>query len=554
MSAPTREIPTISDTCPPRVDNQDELADDRQPSRRDRRATADKPSVEGRWTLRLWPLIRRHRVILTIACLLAAVYAVVTSFLPLIQQIIVDDAIVTHRTPIVPWLILIVVMGAVIFVISSAWRYLAAKASFRIQHDLRNGIYDTLQKLDFSGHTQLQSGQLVSRASSDLRWVQMLIGWFPQVIATVVGVGVSIVVMATLSPLLAGIVVVTIVVVFIVTHRMRLRVHAAGWDAQQREADMTTEIEESVMGVRVVRAFGQEDAETERLHRALLNMFRARVRAVRLRAPFFATLMAGPQLGQVVILLIGGLFVMNGDLTVGIFLAFSGYLTGLAGQARVAGMILSNLPQCQAAIERIGEILDLRPTLTEAVRPTSPASRAGSIEFRDVGFVYADGNDTPVLTGFNLTVTAGESVALVGLSGCGKSTAMQLVPRFFDAGSGSVLVDGVDVREQPLSELRSRVGVVFENSFLFSDSIANNISYGVPDATNDRIEAAARAAMAHDFIMETPDGYDTVVGEQGMTLSGGQRQRVALARAILIDPDILLLDDATSSVDVTVEK
>ncbi|HWU59381.1 MAG TPA: ABC transporter ATP-binding protein, partial [Microbacteriaceae bacterium] len=553
MSAPTSEIPIVSNT---KHSTPAQTARHSAPP-------AEQHPVESEWRRRLWPLVKRHRGILSAACLLAGLYAVVTSLLPLVQQIIVDDAIVAHKTPILPWLILIAGMAVAIFVISSAWRYLAATASFRIQHDMRNGIYDTLQKLDFSGHTQLQSGQLVSRASSDLRWVQIFIGWFPEVASTLVGIVVSIVVMATLSPLLAGIVVAIIVIVFAITHRMRLRVHAAGWDAQQREADMTTEVEESVMGVRVVRAFGQEHAETERLHTALLHMFRARVRAVRLRAPFFATLMAGPQLGQVIILLIGGLFVMNGALTVGIFLAFSGYLTGLAGKARVAGMILSNMPQCQAAIERIGEILDLRPTLTERPDAHAPGSadaeqsdgqRGGSIEFRDVAFRYADGNDTTVLKGFTLSVAAGESIALVGPSGCGKSTAMQLIPRFFDPIAGGVLVDGINVREQPLADLRGRVGMVFENSFLFSDTIASNIAYGVPDATREQIESAARAAMAHEFIMQTPDGYETVVGEQGMTLSGGQRQRVALARAILIDPDILLLDDATSSVDVSVEK
>ena len=523
MSAPTREIPPI-------------------------------PTIRQEWRRRIWPLVKRHKWILVLSCSLAALYASITSFIPLIQQIIIDDAIVKQRTPLVPWLILIVAMGVAIFFISAAWRYLAAKASFRVQHDMRNGIYDTLQKLDFSGHAQLQSGQLVSRASADLRWVQVLISWIPEVIVTVVGIVVSITIMATLSLLLAGIVVVIIIAVFLITHRMRLRVHAAGWDAQQREADMTTEIEESVMGVRVVRAFGQEAAETQRLHTALLSMFRARVRAVRLRAPFFATLMSGPQLGQVIILLIGGFFVMRGDLTVGIFLAFSGYLTGLAGKARVAGMILSNMPQCQSAIERIGEILDLRPAMTDAVHPVSLANTAGSVEFRDVHFVYADGSGNSVLGAFNLHVAAGESVALVGPSGCGKSTAMQLVPRYFDVNAGSVLVDGVDVRDQPLHELRPRVGMVFENSFLFSDTIAANIAYGVPDATAEQVMAAAHAAMAHEFIMASPDGYDTVVGEQGMTLSGGQRQRVALARAILIDPDILLLDDATSSVDVSVEK
>ncbi|GAA2108852.1 ABC transporter ATP-binding protein [Microlunatus panaciterrae] len=514
---------------------------------------ADETAEPSGWHTRLWPLVKRHRRVLLVAIMLAVIYSGIVSLIPLVQQIILDRAIITHQTPLLPWLGLLAGMGLTISVLSSVWRYLSAKAALRIQHDMRNGIYDTLQKLDFSGHSELQSGQLVSRASSDLRWVQMFVGFLPEIASTIVGVIVSLVVMATLSPLLAVIVVVIIAAVFVVTHRMRKRVHAAGWDAQQREADMTTEVEEAVMGVRVVRAFGQEDAETERLHRAVLDMFRARVRAIRLRAPFFASLMAGPQLGQVIILALGGLFVLNGHLTVGIFMAFSGYLTGLSGKARSAGMILSNMPQCQAAVERIGEILDLRPTMVESPSPTTPAG-PGRIEFRGVEFFYSDGDGHQVLDRFTLEVAAGESVALVGPSGCGKSTVMQMVPRFFDVTAGSVLVDGVDVREQSLDGLRQRVGMVFENSFLFSDTIANNISYGVPDATQEQIEQAARAALAHEFIMATPDGYDTVVGEQGMTLSGGQRQRVALARAILVNPDILLLDDATSSVDVSVEK
>ncbi|HEY9293064.1 MAG TPA: ABC transporter ATP-binding protein [Microlunatus sp.] len=512
-----------------------------------------EPTGTPSWRRRLLPVLRRHRRLLIGTAVLAAVYAALGSMLPLIQQIVLDDAIITHQRQLLPWLALLAAMGLVIGVLSMLWRYRSGKAALAIQHDIRNDIYDTLQRLDFSGHSQLQSGQLVSRASTDLRWVQMLIGFIAEIAATTVGITVSLVVMFKLSPLLAIVVMIIIVTVFLLTHRMRSRVHAAGWDSQQKEAELMTEIEEAVLGVRVVRAFGQERAQTVRLHHALLNMFRARVRAVRLRAPFFASLMAGPQLGQVIIIALGGLMVISGHLSVGIFLAFSSYLTGLAGKARVIGMILSNLPQCQAAVDRIGDILDLRPDLTEPSDPKPVPEQTGRIEFRNVGFGYADGDGHQVLRGLNLSVAAGESIALVGPSGCGKSTAMQLIGRFFDPGEGEVLVDGVDVREQSLGRLRSRVGMVFENSFLFSDTIANNIAYGRPDATAEEIRAAARTAMADDFINRLDDGYDTVIGEQGMTLSGGQRQRVALARALLVDPDILLLDDATSSVDTKVE-
>jgi len=499
------------------------------------------------------PVLMAHRGVIIATMVLATLYAVVQSVLPWIQQKVVDDAIIAHSTPLMPLLLLLGGLGVCLGVLSALWRNLSAVAALRVQHDIRNGIYDTLQKLDFSGHSQLQSGQLVSRASSDLRFVQILVGFFGQLAATVLGIAVSLVFMLQLSPLLALVVIVVISIVFAITHRMRHRVHAAGWDAQRSEAELMTEIEEAILGVRVVRAFGQESGETKRLHHALVDMFTARVRAVRLRAPFLASMMAGPQIGQVIILGLGGVMVATGHLTVGVFLAFISYLASLAGKASVIGTVLSQLPQCQASIERIGEILDLRPTLTERDHPTSPAEPAGRIELRNVSFAYADGDGHYVLDQFNLTVEPGETVALVGPSGCGKSTALQLIPRFFDATTGHVVVDGVDVTAQPLAELRGRVGMVFENSFLFSDTVAANIAYGRPDATRAEIEAAARAALAHDFICELDEGYDTMIGERGMTLSGGQRQRVALARALLVNPDILLLDDATSSVDTHVE-
>ncbi|WP_166352928.1 ABC transporter ATP-binding protein [Phytoactinopolyspora limicola] len=486
--------------------------------------------------------------------LLALLWAGAVAAVPVTQGRVIDDAIVSGTSPLMPLIVLLGAVAVARFLLSTGWRYIGGKTAFRIQDDIRHDVYDTLQRLDFTGHAQLQSGQLVSRISSDLQKVHMLLSWIPQVAGALLSATLSIGIMFALSPPVAALVVAVIVVVFAVTNRQRQKVYAAGWDAQQREAEMTTRVEEAVTGVRVVRAFGQQPAETERLHASLLDMFAARVRAVRLRAPFVASLQGAPLAGQVLVLLVGGLLVLNGHLTVGVFLACIGYLAELVGIARVAGMVLTNAPMAKAATERVGELLDLQAEITEPLRPVDVAPNGGSVSFHKVSFAYADGDGHQVMRDFTLDVQAGETVALVGPSGCGKSTALTMLPRFFDADAGTITVDGIDVRRWSLPELRGRIGVVFENSFLFSDTIAANIAYGKPDATADEIRAAATASAADEFIGELSDGYDTVVGEEGITLSGGQRQRVALARALLAEPDILLLDDATSSVDVKVEE
>ncbi|SEF16213.1 ABC transporter ATP-binding protein [Jiangella alba] len=517
-------------------------------------AASAEPSQPPGTFRRLAPYLLRHRGTLTISVVVALAWAVAVAAVPVTQGRVVDDAITDRSAPLLPMILLLIGLAVARFILSAWWRHVGGTTAFRIQDDLRRDVYDTLQRLDFTGHAQLQSGQLVSRISGDLRYVHMLLSWIPQVAATLLSSLLAVIVMFMLSPLIATLVVAVIVVVFAVTNRQRRQVYAAGWDAQDREAEMTSRVEEAVTGVRVVRAFGQQPAETERLHGALLDMFRARVRAVRLRAPFIASLQGAPLFGQVLVLLAGGLLVIQGQLTLGVFLACTGYLAELIGAARVAGMVLTNAPLCKASTERVGELLDLRAEITEPLRPATADEQGGAVSFHRVRFAYADGDGHQVLRHFSLEVRPGETVALVGPSGCGKSTALSLLPRFFDADAGTVTVDGIDVRRWSLPELRRRIGVVFENSFLFSDTIAANIAYGKPDASMDEIRAAARAALADEFVEALPDGYDTVVGEQGITLSGGQRQRVALARALLAEPDILLLDDATSSVDVKVEE
>ncbi|MGI8870798.1 MAG: ABC transporter ATP-binding protein [Mycobacteriales bacterium] len=516
------------------------------------RAAEEPPHTS--WIRRLAPYIKEQRRSLILALVSVGIWVATVTGVPLIQKVLVDGVIISHHHRFAPWIALLLAVAVARFLTSALWRYSGGKMSLKVQSRIRADVYDTLQRLDFSGHSRMQSGQLVSRANTDLRLVQQLVSWIPMVAGNLVRIGLALVVMLVLSPVLAAVVIGVLCLVFFVIRHDKGRVYAAGWDAQQREANMTTEVEEAVTGVRVVRAFGQEHSELKRFTESLLEMYRARVRAVRMRAPFLASLQMVPMAGQVIVLLVGGLLALHGHLTVGTFLAFSGYLADLSGTTRVLGSVLTMGPQCRAAVERIGEILDLRPDITDPVQPSTPKSQPGSVDFRNVSFAYADGNGDQVLTDFTLSVTPGETVALVGPSGCGKSTALALAPRFFDAATGSVRVDGQDVRDWSLRDLRERIGMVFEDSFLFSDSVRANIAYGRPDASMDEVETAARAAAADEFIAELPDGYGTVVGEQGLTLSGGQRQRVALARALLTRPGILLLDDATSSVDVQVEK
>ncbi|MBW3707277.1 ABC transporter ATP-binding protein, partial [Streptomyces griseus] len=309
-------------------------------------------------------------------------------------------------------------------------------------------------------------------------------------------------------------------------------------------------VDGAVSGVRVVKGFGQEDQETGKLREVGRRLFAGRLRTIRLNSRYTPALQAVPALGQVAMLALGGWLATRGEITLGTFVAFSTYLAQLVGPVRMLAMVLTVGQQARAGVERVLELIDTEPSLRDGTKEL-PADAPAGIEFDDVRFGYDE--ERPVLDGFSLTVEPGETVAVVGASGSGKSTVSLLLPRFYDVSHGAVLIGGHDVRELTQASLRSAIGLVPEDSFLFSDTIRANIAYGFPGATQEQIEQAARAAQADGFIADLPEGYDTTVGEHGLTLSGGQRQRVALARAILTDPRLLLLDDATSAVDARVE-
>ena len=517
--------------------------------------SASKPGISPAtpgWVRRLWGYMMVHRRDLILAVTAAALGSVCLTIIPLIERQIVDGVVVSRDSPLWPWLLLLVALALISFGLLYLRRYRGGRVALSVQYDLRNAMHDHLQVMDFDNLDRMPTGQLVARANSDSALVQGLLSFFPIMSGNILLMLFSLGVMVYLSPLLAVVSVIIAPTLLMVSYRMRRKIFPATWDGQQREGDVLQIVDEDVNGVRIVKAFGQEQRELERVADASQTVYGSQMRAVRLQARYQPLLEAIPTVGQVAILAFGGWLALHHEITLGTFLAFSTYVVQLVLPARQLAGVLTVGQQARAGIERIFQLLDLEPAIRDAPDALEMPELKGEISFADVHFAYSAG--APVLEGFDLQIAAGERVAIVGPSGSGKSTAAMLVPRFYEPDRGSILVDGHDVRGITLHSLRRQIGVVFEESFLFSDTVRSNIAYGRPDATDQEIESAARVAQAHDFILELPRGYDTVVGERGLTLSGGQRQRIALARAIVSDPRILILDDATSAIDSTIEE
>ncbi|MCM9079632.1 ABC transporter ATP-binding protein [Streptomyces spororaveus] len=502
------------------------------------------------WGRRLAGYTWRYRtnVLLALGSSLAgmAVMAVV----PLVTKVIIDDVIGDRTKPMGPWAGVLIAAALLVYVLTYIRRYYGGRLALDVQHDLRTDMYATIAHLDGRRQDELNTGQVVGRATSDLQLIQGLLFMLPMTIGNFLLFGMSLGIMLWLSPLLTLVALLMAPALWFIAKRSRKKLFPATWWAQGQAAAVATVVDGAVTGVRVVKGFGQEEQETGKLREAGRRLFAGRMRTIRLNSRYTPALQAVPALAQVAMLALGGWMATNGQVTLGTFVAFSTYLAQLVGPVRMLAMVLTVGQQARAGVERVFELIDTEPEIHEGTREL-PADAPATVEFDDVRFGYDP--ERPVLDGFSLTVAEGETIAVVGSSGSGKSTVALLLPRFYDADGGAVRVGGHDVRELTYDSLRGAIGLVPEDSFLFSDTIRANIAYGHPEATEEQIEAAARAAQAEGFIRALPAGYDTKVGEQGLTLSGGQRQRIALARAILTDPRLLLLDDATSAVDARVE-
>ncbi|MGQ0826463.1 MAG: ABC transporter ATP-binding protein [Actinomycetota bacterium] len=472
--------------------------------------------------------------------------------IPLFALQAIDDGIDPYDgATLAKWALGIVGLTALTGASTYVRRTSAFAISLRAEAELRRRLFDHLQRLHFAYHDRAQIGELMARASTDAKQVQMLLVFIPIAGANFVMVTGVATVLLILDARLAVVALATLPLLFLFAVRLSSKLHPVAMGLQERLAGVSHVVEESLSGVRVIKGFGAEPMRTSRLAGAADKVYERGMALARLRAAYNPLLEVLPTLGLVGILYVGGREVIDGHLSVAALITFNFYILQLVFPLRMTSFMVAQISRASASASRLYEVLATNPEIVERKDARPVPDGKGELRFENVTFGYR--RAAPVLRDFDLNIAAGESVALVGTTGIGKSTVARLVPRFYDVHEGVVELDGVDVRDLSLSELRDAVALVFEDTFLFTDTVRANIGFADEHATDVQVERAARLAGAHDFVIELPDGYDTMLGEHGFSLSGGQRQRIAIARAILADPRVLILDDATSSVDPTKE-
>ncbi|MGI9595127.1 MAG: ABC transporter ATP-binding protein [Acidimicrobiales bacterium] len=528
-----------------------------------RAAAGIDPDRDKGWLRRIAPVVMSHRLLFFGSMALALLAMLLQVAIPAVVRLTIDEVLSDSAVAragadaeadrLWVYVAVLLTIGVIRGLLTLAYRYGLYRTAFEIDTDLRTLLYEHLTKLSFSFYDKTHSGQVISRANSDIRSVQMFLTFAPLISMTTVMFLVALAYMLSIHVWLTLVAVLPLPGVYLLGKRLRDQVFPLSWIVQARVADVATIVDENINGVRVVRSFAAERTQINELAKAATKLRWAGVKTVDARAAHNPVIENLPRIGTLLVLVYGGWLVIQGDVTEGTLFAFTAYVTMLQAPFRTLGLFLMLGQRARASADRIYEIFDEKPQIVDRSDAGSIVDPEGLVEFDDVRFRY-DTEGPDVLAGFSLRVEPGETVALVGRTGSGKSTVARLLARFYDVTDGAIRVDGSDVRDVTQLSLRRAVGIVADEPFLFSVSLADNIAYGDPTAAQADIEAAAQIAQAHDFISALPAGYDEVVGERGYTLSGGQRQRVAIARTALVNPKIMVFDDATSAVDVTVEQ
>ena len=506
------------------------------------------------WQL-LWRALLDQKRALVIGVAIGITWTAAKVAVPQLTKAAIDRGI-ERNGPLLAWSLFIAAAGVATGLLTAGRRYLAFRESRWTETLLRERIFAHIQRLHVGYHDRTQTGQLMSRASSDLQQVQQFVVMIPITLSNVAQLFAVTLILALTDWRLAIVALAPLPFINVASRRFSSRIHPAVLAVQNEQAQLASVVEESVSGVRVVKGLGTESVQFDKLRKEADDIRAVSLKAAGIRSRFLPAIDLLPSLGLIAVLGYGGHRVVNGDLSIGDLVAFNVYLTMLVWPLRNIGMMVALGQRAAAALVRVHEVLSTEPAVRSPKQPRSLPARhtsqaVGAVSFEDVVFGYGD--EHKVLNGVSVSIAPGESVALVGATGAGKSTIVRLLLRFYDVEQGRITLDGIDLRKLDVRELRQNVGVVFEETFLFNDSVRNNIAFAKPDADMATVERAARLAGAHDFITRLPEGYDTPIGERGFSLSGGQRQRVAIARAIVADPRVLVLDDATSAVDPSKE-